>query len=108
MDPSHPPLLTFGQMANLEIGFSCYNGCLSRVNDNAGPPVIKLAQAIPELEILQLGKQPYRTIGVSHSRDSSRSLYAVSDSSSSVFIFRQTDRPMRQVEQNHRPLPNPQ
>jgi len=58
--PNYASLLAFKQMAYLEIEFSCYNGCSSRVDDNT---VINLAQAMPQLEILQLGKQPCRTAG---------------------------------------------
>ena len=55
--PDYPSLLVFGQMTKLEIEFSCYDRCSSRVDDGT---VLNLAQAMPKLEILRLGKEPCR------------------------------------------------
>jgi len=57
--PNYPSLFAFTQMAKLEIQFSCLTGCSSTVDDDI---VINLAQAMPRLEILQLGKQPCRAV----------------------------------------------
>ena len=57
--PNYSSSLAFKQMAKLEIEFSCYSGCSLMVNDDI---IINLAQAMPKLEILQLGNQPRQTI----------------------------------------------
>jgi len=57
-NPNYSSLLIFKQLTKLEIEFSCHAGCSSRVDDDI---VISLAQAMPKLEILQLGKEPCRT-----------------------------------------------
>jgi len=57
--PNYSSLLAFKQMTKLEIEFSCYGGCSSRVGDDI---IINLAQAMPELEILQLGNQPCKAV----------------------------------------------
>jgi len=54
-NPNYSSLLVFKQLTKLEIEFSCDTGCSSRVDDDI---VISLAQAMPKLEILQLGKDP--------------------------------------------------
>jgi len=46
-------------MTSLEIEFSCYINCSSNVDDDI---VIDLAQAMPKLEILQLGRHPCRAV----------------------------------------------
>ena len=46
-------------MTKLEIEFSCRNGCSSTVDDDV---IISLAQAMPGLEILQLGEMPCWTL----------------------------------------------
>lgn len=58
--PNYSSLLVFKQMTKLEIEFSCHTGCSSTVDDDI---VIDLAQAMPELELLRLGKQPCHTVG---------------------------------------------
>lgn len=55
--PNYSSLLIFKQMKKLEIEFSCSYGCRSAADDEV---VINLAKAMPELEVLQLGKQPCR------------------------------------------------
>ena len=57
-NPNYSSLLVFKQLTKLEIEFSCDAGCSSRVDDDI---VISLAQAMPKLEILQLGKDPCPT-----------------------------------------------
>ena len=54
-NPNYSSLLIFNQMEELEIEFSCHNGCSSTVNDDI---VTSLARAMPKLEILRLGKAP--------------------------------------------------
>jgi len=53
--PSYLSLLGFKQMARLEIEFSCRDGCSSTVDDSI---ITSLAQAMPKLEILRLGRAP--------------------------------------------------
>jgi hypothetical protein len=57
-NPSYSSLLAFKQLTELEIEFSCHEGCSSRVDDDV---IISLAQAMPKLKILQLGKPPCGT-----------------------------------------------
>ena len=54
-NPNYPSLLVFKQMKKLEIQFSCHDGCSSTVDDDI---VTSLAQAMPKLETLRLGKAP--------------------------------------------------
>lgn len=54
-DPRYYALLSFKQLNELIIEFSCQNGCSSSVDDET---LTTLAQAMPKLEILQLGKTP--------------------------------------------------
>ena len=54
-NPSYYSLLSFNQLKELVIKFSCRGGCSSRVDDEI---IITLAQAMPKLEILQLGRAP--------------------------------------------------
>ena len=56
-NPKYRSLLQFTQLEQLEIEFSCHNGCSSRVDDVV---IISLAQAMPNLEILRLGRAPCR------------------------------------------------
>ena len=57
-DPNYSSLLSFKQLKILEIGFSCYDGCSSTVDDQV---IITLAQAMPKLETLRLGGAPCGT-----------------------------------------------
>jgi hypothetical protein len=57
-NPNYSSLLAFEQLTELEIDFSCRNGCSSRVDDDV---VVSLARAMPKLEILRLGKSPCGT-----------------------------------------------
>ena len=54
-NPNYSSLLAFKQLRRLRIEFSCRSGCSSRVDDGV---VVSLAQAMPGLEILQLGQSP--------------------------------------------------
>jgi len=53
--PNCRSLLQFTQLRHLIIEFSCGGNCSSRVDDNV---ITDLAQAMPKLEILQLGHPP--------------------------------------------------
>ncbi|KAF9786390.1 hypothetical protein BJ322DRAFT_1108246 [Thelephora terrestris] len=53
--PSYYSLLGFKQLIELVVEFSCDDGCSSWLDDEI---LITLAQAMPQLEILQLGKAP--------------------------------------------------
>ena len=53
--PNYSALFIFKQMMRLEIQFPCNNGCSSTVNDDI---IIGLAEAMPNLQILQLGGHP--------------------------------------------------
>ena len=53
--PSYSFLLGFKQMARLRIEFSCRDGCSSTVDDDI---ITSLAQAMPKLETLRLGRTP--------------------------------------------------
>ena len=59
-DPDYRSLLPFTQLIDLQIGFSCDDGCSSTVDDNI---VMDLARAMPKLEILRLGGAPCGTRG---------------------------------------------
>jgi len=54
-DPNYRSLLPFTQLKDLQIEFSCGDGCSSKVDDNI---VMDLARAMPKLEILKLGDAP--------------------------------------------------
>jgi len=54
-NPSYYSLLSFKRLGELVIEFSCRDGCSSRVDDEI---IVTLAQAMPKLEILQLGRAP--------------------------------------------------
>ena len=54
-NPSYYSLLSFKQLKELTIEFSCENGCSSSMDDET---IITLAQAMPKLETLQLGDVP--------------------------------------------------
>jgi len=54
-DPNYRSLLSFKELKELEVEFSCGGGCSSRVDDDI---IISLAQAMPKLEILHLGRAP--------------------------------------------------
>ena len=57
-NPNYSSLLGFKQLTQLEIRFSCHNGCSSRADDDI---ITDLAQAMPRLEVLQLGGEPCGT-----------------------------------------------
>ena len=57
-NPNYRALLSFRQLKSLEIRFSCDNGCSSRIDDDM---ITNLAEAMPKLEILQLGGDPCKT-----------------------------------------------
>jgi hypothetical protein len=57
-NPNYRSLLQFTRLEQLDIEFSCHNGCSSRVDDDI---IISLAQAMPKLKILRLGGTPCRT-----------------------------------------------
>ncbi|KAF9786378.1 hypothetical protein BJ322DRAFT_1059290, partial [Thelephora terrestris] len=57
-NPTYNALLPFEQLSELEIEFSCDNGCSSRVDDDV---IALLARAMPKLETLRLGGEPCRT-----------------------------------------------
>ena len=57
-NPNYSSLLSFKQLKELEIEFSCNGGCSSTVDDNI---ITTLAQAMPKLETLKLGGAPCRT-----------------------------------------------
>lgn len=59
-NPSYHSLLAFRQLAELVLEFSCHNGCSSRIDDDT---VISLAQSMPKLEVLQIGKTPCQAPG---------------------------------------------
>ena len=54
-NPNYSSLFTFKQMTELDIEFSCDNGCSSTVDDDT---VTSLARVMPNLKILRLGKAP--------------------------------------------------
>ena len=53
--PNYYSLLAFKQLKELLLEFSCHVGCSSFIEDET---LVALAQAMPKLEILQLGKTP--------------------------------------------------
>ena len=61
-NPNYSSLLSFTQLVDLNIEFSCVGGCLSRVDDGI---IIDLSRAMPKLQGLRLGCDPCRefTIG---------------------------------------------
>ena len=56
--PKYSSLLTFKQLKELVIEFSCDDGCSSEVDDNV---ITTLSQAMPKLETLKLGGDPCQT-----------------------------------------------
>jgi len=56
--PNYRSLLSFTQLEELTIGFSCEHGSSSMIDDDT---IIHMARAMPKLEILQLGGPPCRT-----------------------------------------------
>jgi len=58
-NPKFSSLLSFTQMKNLDIHFSCDDGCSSRVDDDV---IINLARAMPKLKTLLLGDEPCHRI----------------------------------------------
>lgn len=56
--PNYSSLLSFHQLKEIEIQFSCGGGCSSRIDDDI---IISLARAMPKLEILRLGTAPCAT-----------------------------------------------
>jgi len=56
-NPNYSALLVFKQLTELEIDFSCRFDCSSRVDDD----ILSLAEAMPKLKILQLGRAPCRS-----------------------------------------------
>ena len=54
-NPNYSSILRFTQLVDLDIGFSCEDGCSSRVDDDT---VISLSRAMPKLTVLQLGGYP--------------------------------------------------
>ncbi|KAF9786371.1 hypothetical protein BJ322DRAFT_1108227 [Thelephora terrestris] len=56
-NPKYTTLLPFKQLTELEIEFSCDDGCSSRVDDDV---ITLLAQAMPKLVSLKLGGEPCR------------------------------------------------
>ena len=57
--PNYSSLLPFVQLVDLEIEFSCHDGCSSRVDDDI---VTSLSRAMPKLNYLKLGDAPCRQI----------------------------------------------
>ena len=57
-NPNYSALLSFNQLKELEIQFSCEGICSSRVDDDI---IMSLARAMPKLEILLLGDAPCET-----------------------------------------------
>jgi hypothetical protein len=56
--PNYHSLLSFKQLRELEIGFSCDDGCSSTIDDDI---ITDIAQAMPMLESLRLGEEPCQT-----------------------------------------------
>ena len=54
-NPIYSSLLPFRQLVDLNIKFSCGDGCSSRVDDDI---VISLSRAMPKLSVLRLGYSP--------------------------------------------------
>ena len=57
-NPNYSSLLSFNQLKDIVIEFSCEGGCSSRVDDDI---LVSLARAMPKLEVLQLGCTPCKT-----------------------------------------------
>lgn len=58
--PNYRSLLPFTQLVHLVIQFSCELGCSSTIDDDI---ITDLAQAMPKLELIQLGDPPCETRG---------------------------------------------
>jgi hypothetical protein len=56
--PNYRSLLSFRQLRELEIGFSCKGGCSSTIDDDI---ITDMARAMPNLKTLRLGEEPCRT-----------------------------------------------
>ena len=54
-NPNYSSLLSFTQLVDLEIEFSCDDGCSSRVDDDM---ITDLSRAMPKLQALKLGDLP--------------------------------------------------
>ena len=59
-NPSYSSLLAFKQLKELNLEFSCHDGCSSFIDEKT---LVTLAQAMPKLEILKLGKAPCEVLG---------------------------------------------
>ena len=57
-NPNYSSLLSFNQLKEVVIQFSCEGGCSSRIDDDT---IVSLARAMPKLEILRLGTVPCAT-----------------------------------------------
>ena len=57
-NPNYSSLLSFNQLKEVEIEFSCAAGCSSKLDDDI---IMSIAQAMPNLETLQLGDPPCDT-----------------------------------------------
>ena len=57
-NPNYSALLSFHQLKEVEIEYSCHDGCCSRVDDEI---TMRMARAMPKLEILKLGGMPCET-----------------------------------------------
>jgi len=57
-NPNYSSLLSFNQLKQVEIDFSCGGGCSSRIDDGT---IVSLGRAMPKLEVLQLGGTPCKT-----------------------------------------------
>ena len=60
-NPNYSSLLPFTYLKYLKIGFSCSDGCSSRVDDET---ITNLARTMPKLESLELGNSPCREIPI--------------------------------------------
>ena len=58
-NPNYSALLSFKQLTDLDIEFSCRGGCSSMADDSI---ISTLAQAMPKLETLKLGGGPCATV----------------------------------------------
>jgi hypothetical protein len=65
--PNYRSLLPFKQLRELEIEFSCEDGCSSTMDDDI---ITDMARAMPRLETLQLGENRAEPPPVSQPRDS--------------------------------------
>jgi len=52
-NPNYSALLSFNQLKEVQVQFSCEGGCSSRLGDDI---IVSLAWAMPKLEVLQLGR----------------------------------------------------